>query len=313
MTYKIKYQKIVDKVRMMWTVDGKKFIKDKSFSDERIDKQVRLVMDLKPVSENRWDILIQEAVATHELKPELFNPKITEQIMRNVLGFKYVVDQQFWANSASVAYKQKYFRFDSNKIPRTALGLHDVFGEDNWEQYSNFQNHPQKFRKVVESILRTKKDSAKLKSQREYMFDNAAEYLNAIEKVQEVIIDDARKFYKDPKKPLDQRLTLFNKFGADENCIHSPNDKYLELIFQLYAEDGYIIKRESIECSSIVNWWIGELEYYRLSLDNSNSCHPKLMTKTRNYTPSPIALAKIKERHMNVLISEGVSKFDFDW
>lgn len=124
---------------------------------------------------------------------------------------------------------------------------------------------------------------------------------------------EAKKFYLDKTKKFSERVRVFAVHGEEESYIFRPSDPDLNKIFDLYLEKDYLQRHEGVDCASIIEYWVSELEENRLKFDWTNPYHPKLKKSNRKYKPSKKAVERLYKYYMEKLFLEGVGSFTFDW
>lgn len=116
-------------------------------------------------------------------------------------------------------------------------------------------------------------------------------------------------FFKDKSKHLSERIKSFEKYGDCKQYIFHPKNILLNRIFKIYIEQDYIQRDDIIECSSIIEWWLSELEM--------NRCHistylPTILKEKRNYKPSQEAIKRLEKYYYECLFTEGITRFKFN-
>ena len=122
---------------------------------------------------------------------------------------------------------------------------------------------------------------------------------------------EAKIFYLDKTKDLDNRIKAFNMYGEYETDIayHKNVNLLFKHMFKVYLEN-YDRYRTCITVDIIENWL--EILIYKRSIYNFST--RELEQSERNYKPSQEAIDRLWEYYIEKLFeTDKVSKFTHDW
>ena len=313
MEQKLKYPELTKKWRLLSTVGGDTILKGQDdITDEQIDQQIQLLLDQKRLDFN-------EVMENYFKSNWVLNLSSAKLFVKQSYGWEHDYNPDVFWNGGSVAFMKKYFNKKYTYV-KGALGWDDLFTDDivgnwsacdRWHQLRNIFNVEGR----LNDFLTEKENKNKLKSQDSYMFNTADEYLNAIENAKKTIVEDAQKYYLDPKNPIETRVKLFEELGKQDYCIFQPTNKRLREIFDYETcESDMYTRHEIVSCVGIIDSWLERLVDTRVEIDYSeNEYHPKLKCPPRNYVASEEAIQRLRAKYFNLLVVDGVSKFELDW
>lgn len=289
----------------------------RTWTDEEIYQQIKTMLHQKYLSDSELENHYQQFFKTlkfenYENDVQLLRDYFTELFEWNGL---VPLNPDFWARFASAPYfimpthNQKLVEA---KELYGACGMREIF-DDSFENSGYTKAYY-----INNKIYSFKQDWL---SQAEIIKEKATIYSSPyknLEDFQENVTiknstKEAKNFYMDKTKNINDRITIFNEFGEKDSCIHTPHNVGLRRMFDMYTENGWCERHEIIHCTNILEYWLENLEDYRCSLDWSNKYHPKLVKKMRNYKPSKVAIERLRNYYLEQLFLEGIAKFEFDW
>jgi len=290
--------------------DGEPII-PKGYSDEEVMENLYTLFNQNPISETFFDDLYEDYIKRVDISKS--NSEITKEIKGEIykkLGwdklkpFTIVLDYVGWA------FETKHIASEAHK-KNGAIGLVDFFGKGFNTDNLNIEYKISVCIANIFSQINLKRD--KLKSKSEKIEPSKFNSLKEIDKYFDVS-KEIKKFYKDSNRLFEEREQVFNKYGETSGSIHSPIDKDLSKIFDIYCESDYIDRHQTVGCDYVINSWIENLQYDRCRIDYSeNQYHPTISKTKRNYKPSGAAIKRLYQYYMNKVMFEEVASFEFDW
>jgi hypothetical protein len=304
-------QKVND-LKLAVAVNGEKLVSSK-YTDKEIEDQFMLIMNQKVFSVSllldKMEAIVSNVSNTLSIDDAMNS--ITSDIYELVGWDKLPsIIPEFWYSFGSAPFTlegNKNKKLDPKKGHK---GMDDIFDNkfdgDGYNQLLNIPN----FINSLESKVKKKFATKKTHSVSEFRTVDAIEEELPVKKAKEA----AEFLFNDKTIQMSERLLAFEKYGEEQSYIYNPENRFLNKIFDIYQEMDYCEKHEIIYCHSIIEWWIYNLQAQRCFIDYSkNRFHPKIKKEKRNYTPSKEAIKRLSTYYTEILISEGVSKFEFDW
>lgn len=308
----LKYPEKVEQLKKAIDVSGKKLLY-RNPSDEKIDNQIDVLINAierssGELKKEQTRIYSKLDFSLDEKQAEKF---ITTEFYKFVGFDKFgPLDINFWRNFSSAPFYQD----SEDKKGKGGIGMNTIFDTKFESCYSYCYEIPGFISSTLESF-KIKKTKDKEKSAQ---VKNISPYKNLSDLEDNVVVkkiaEEAKTFYLDYTKSLEDRIEVFNKHGEEDSCIHQPYSPSLKQIFEIYNETGYSQRHEIINCLSIVEWWIERLVKNRTFISyKENKYHPELKMKKRNYKPSKEAIERLRLYYTNIIIEEGVANFELDW
>jgi len=338
----------VEQLKSSFSVEGMPLIKSNKFSDEEIQKmkststshesrwfhlapnkrvwaddeiaeQIELFMSLNNVSEEQ----LQDKVNELYLKTPLENldqeKKLFKSTIYNFIGISDEVsfNDDFWYRFGSAPYfiqeNDPNKKLSEAKKLYGACGMREIF-EDKFDKCLHLKYVDNKFIALFDKTWNDMKE----KSEQKFKWASVSSPYNTMDELEEnttikKIPEESKKFYHDKTKPLSERIKVFNKYGHKEAYIFTPQNIHLAKIFDLYFEQEFIDKYQTINCAEIIEWWVfTTLNDNRIHINKLNNYH-KIVTLNRNYKPSKISIERLFNYHIENLFLEDVGSFTFDW
>jgi hypothetical protein len=272
--------------------------KDEKIS-EQIDMLDNLIVYTRDEVKEKENTLYREAI---KLDPKTVNTFIETEVKNYFNCYNY--DNNFWIKFSSAPYYQKH---EDEKGRKGGVGMDTIFG-------SKFEDCDRYDTDNLINLLKMNVEQYHKKNIKKTPKVSKYSCLGDFMKIYEKIRIDAIIFYKDETQGFDERIKVFNKFGKKETYIYTPNNPNLKQIFDIMNEQDYFERHQTVECTYIVDCWVEYLEDKRCKISyNENRYHPKIIKTDRNYTPSNKAIERLRRYYYNIIMSENVAKFDFDW
>tara|TARA_R110000796_G_scaffold126793_2_gene241766 strand:+ start:1052 stop:1972 length:921 start_codon:yes stop_codon:yes gene_type:complete len=302
----MKHEKKVKLLKDAIDVSGEKLL-GKSVADTIIDKQIDLLLNATIFSNDAFVTFDSAFIKT--AKNKIFTSeefiKLYDEMMLGILGIDEYLNSKFWRNFSSAPYYQD----SEDKKKKGGVGMDTIFGDKFQKNHSNLISIPDR----RDNLLRVYNLWVEKENQPIITTKSKYNSIKDIENEFKQIEVEALLFTKDKSKSLKDRVEVFNKFGGDGGCMHEPDNEDLSMIFRQYNEMEYASRREVIICKDVLDWWIDELSEHKCEITHINKYHPKVERTKRNYKPSKEAIERLYNYYMEILIQEGISKFDFDW
>jgi hypothetical protein len=288
----------------------------KVWTDDEIWDQYLFFITLSNIQDDKLSKEVEAIYSTFDYVDEKTDNKVFIEKVNKVFGINSstIFDTTFWSKFGSAPYTIKGITnkdlINANKRFGT-VGMNEIFENGEFSKYQIIR-HYNSTMSYFSATWKAKKVIYDLEKQN---FSSPFKDLQEMEDnvVVKKIKDEARKYYLDKSKPLQERIKVFSAHGNKETSIFRPIDKYLCVIFDLYCEQDWIQRHETASTTYIIDKWIYNLTDNRIEIDRTNKYHPALKTTKRNYTPSEKAIERLNYFYMSRLFLEGVSEFEFDW
>ncbi len=307
-------QKVID-LRNSVTVEGKPLVA-KKWSDEQVASQIELLLNQKVFSSDKLDKQLEVKL---KLIPQ--NLSIDESVewikkemytLVNWVDYTYIPD--FWKEFSSAPYTMK---FNNNPILTKAMesgakGMDEIFDnkfEKGFSMTYQLNNLLYYVKNRIEEDIEMKKIKSTIYSS---PYKNVEEIIDSLpeKKAKEA----GRVFYLDKTKPMEARIKAFDKYGDKPRSIHQPSHPSLMRIFDIFNENSYYQRHEMVNCLSVIEWWMENVQVGKTVIDYSqNQYHPSLKKKKRKYAPSKAGMKRLENAYIEILFVEGVSEFELDW
>lgn len=289
--------------------------KEHTYSDEEIRDQVYTMMNQNVISKSTLKELYDSLSKDFKYQDLAAEKEIARQKIYQKLGWDKMtpINMEFWKCFGSAPF----FISDTNKKLVKyqelygAKGMNEIF-DDRFEKtyhYYSVNNYFQQFDSVWNSGKEIY-DLAHTTFTSPYNSVDEMEEELPVKKIKAA----AENFYLDKTKDFEERLKAFDKYGDKETYIFRPQDVRLNKIFDIYFEQDYVQRHETVNCLSIIEWWIDSLADERTHISYvNNKYHPDLESSERNYVASENSINRLRKYYIEKLILEKTATFEFDW
>jgi len=270
----------------------------KTWSDNEIETQVKVLMTMPTVSSVKIDFItntFMKALKYEDIEKEY---KLFKEMLFYLMGWNdsEYFNPKFWSRFGSAPY----IIHESNKnLVRLqklygACGMIDLFGD----KFSNNHTIGHDINNKLYNFKAIWKEFKALKDIKETTFSSPYKVLDDIEEnvVMKKIPEATRNYYLDKSKPFEERLEVFNKYGAQNGYIFNSTQPDISTIIETYIDREDLDKYQDIEISSIIENWIEILK-----------------KKSRNYKLSKESTQRLYKYYMEKVFIEGVCSFKLDW
>ena len=308
-------QKITD-LRNSVAVDGKPLVEE-GWSDQQVADQITILLKQKEVPESE----LQDQMGIFLIKEPSDLPlkeavEAVKAQIHTLVGWHGLPEPEipFWKNFGSAPYTLEGNgnpKLDPDKGHR---GMDEIFDDKFKDGHTGMLNVHYFLSKLEERI----KEQREAIAERRKIYSSTYASLDEIEETLPLkkAREAARVFWLDKTKPMEERIKAFNAHGEKKEWLHHPKHAGLHKIFDIFIEDGddYRMRRETINCFDVIEWWIDALHFDRLHIDYSrNPYHPSLKKSERNYSPSEKSMERLSAYYQQILFVEGVTSFVYDW